>query len=78
MKFNPWKTLGKVAKTFGLLGVAGLIAVASPEAVAVVAAPLGPWAPLVVLGANAGLAALADWYKHRTKDDPKGSVSRAR
>ncbi len=64
--FNPWKTLAKVGKSLGLLAVAGAVAALNPEAVAVVAAPLGVFAPLVGIGVAAALNAYVDWRKHRS------------
>ena len=69
--FNPLKTLVKVGKSLGLLAVVGAAAALSPEAVTVVAAPLGPFAPLVAIGVAAGMQAISDWYKHRTKPVPE-------
>ena len=66
--FNPWKTLAKVGKSLGLLAVAGAVAAVSPEAVAVVAAPLGVFAPLVVIGVSAATNAYMDWRKHSSKE----------
>ncbi len=66
--FNPWKTLAKVGKGLGLLALAGAVAAVSPEAVAVAAAPLGLFAPLVMVGVAAATNAYMDWRKHRGED----------
>ncbi len=66
MKFNPWKTLGKVGKNFGLLALGGALAVLSPDIVGAMLVPLGPYGMLAAVAANAGLAALVDWRKHAT------------
>ena len=66
--FNPWKTLAKVGKSLGLLALVGAGAALNPEAVALVAAPLGPFAPLIGIGVAAGVNAFLDWRKHSSKE----------
>jgi hypothetical protein len=67
MRFNPWKTVGKVGKNFGLLALGGALAALSPSTVAAILIPLGPYGPLIAILANAGLAAVIDWRKHANK-----------
>lgn len=62
------KSLKKIGKGLGLLAAAGAVDALSGGQLVALLAPLGPFAPIAVLGAQAGLTILSDWLKH--KNDP--------
>jgi hypothetical protein len=64
MEYSFGKTLLKVVKNLGIVGVLAALAAMS-DAVGEVAAELGSFAPLFVLGAQIAFSFLVDYIKHK-------------
>jgi hypothetical protein len=64
MEYSFAKTLLKVIKNLGVVGVLAALAAMS-DAVGEVAAELGMLAPLFVLGAQVAFSFLIDYIKHK-------------